>query len=76
MSNMQEENNKETAKEKSKRRMAPQTLEDKEAKSTGWRVSFKEQDDKSVVVQIACPSIDRDWYRITARIPKSKLKRL
>lgn len=76
MSDMQKENNQETAKEESKRSVVSQapTLEGKEIRTQSSRIIFREQNDKSVLVQLAFESKDFDWYTITVRIPKSKIK--
>ena len=78
MPDMQEENNQETAKEESKRSVASQahTLEGAEARKQSSRIIFREQDEKSIVVTLAFESKEFDWYSLTVRIPKSKLKNI
>ena len=50
------------------------TLEDKKARESGWKIKLLSQDDESVVVEIFCPSEERDWYGFKARIPKKKMR--
>jgi hypothetical protein len=54
----------------------PITLEFKTIRKEGWSIKLLGQNEKEAVVKIYCTSEEFDWYSMTARIPKSKLKRL
>jgi hypothetical protein len=52
----------------------PSTIDGLEISNTGWRIKMVRQDDDKVVVKIYCKSEARDWYTLTVRLPKDKLK--
>lgn len=78
MSNMQKENNEETAKSESKGSMVSQalTLEGKEVREQSGRIKVQEQNDKTIVVRIALEDKEFIWYTITIRIPKKAIKNI
>jgi hypothetical protein len=52
----------------------PGNLKGLEASNTGWGIKMVRQDDDKAVVKIYCKSEARDWYTLTVRLPKDKLK--
>jgi len=52
----------------------PKTLEELEAKNTGWEIKLVRQEEDKIVVRISCRSTNWDWYSLTVGIPKSKFK--
>ena len=54
----------------------PITLDGVEIRDTGWRISMVEQNDSTVKVKIYCRSNNMEWYSLTVKIPKNKLKHI
>ena len=56
--------------------IASTTLDYKTIRDEGWSIKLLKQDDRNVAVVIYCSSEDYEWYSMTAKIQKNKLKRL
>lgn len=47
-----------------------------EVGKTGWGVELVHQNEKDVIFRVYCRDVERDWFKLIVKCPKSRFKRI